>query len=210
MTINGNIIDSKQQQIIDAAKTLFGDRGYAATSVRDIAELAGLNAAAINYYFGSKEELFKIIFRLASESTSTVMTALADKPKNIEQLKMMLRNFFKLFCHLRIDDPSGFYFINRNLDLLAELDPETFKKNLWSVKQSLSDVIAKAQKSKIIRKDLDPQICASALFSSIGNLIRDENIVCKFSNDSVFDEQYRNKFINHIVNLFIDGAKENV
>jgi len=40
-----------------AAKTLVAERGYAGTSVRDIAALAGANLAAVNYHFGSREAL---------------------------------------------------------------------------------------------------------------------------------------------------------
>lgn len=202
------MIDSKQQQIIDAAKILFGERGYNATSIRDIAKLAGINVAAVNYYFGSKEELFKVIFRLCSEGTKNIMLALNDQPESVDGLKMMLRNFFKLFLHMRTEDPNGFYFINRNLDLLVEIDPETFRKNIWSLKQALSDLIKNAQKNKILKKDFDSEICSSILFSTLGHLLRDEHIACKFSENSVFDDVYRNKYINNVVNFFIDGAKE--
>jgi len=44
--------------ILDAAETLFGDLGLAATSLRAITSAAGVNAAAVNYYFRSKDALF--------------------------------------------------------------------------------------------------------------------------------------------------------
>jgi hypothetical protein len=128
----------------------------------------------------------------------------------MDELKFILKNFFKLFCHMRIDDPGAFFFINRNLDLLVELDPETFEKNIWSVKKSLANLIVDAQKAKLLKKDLDPQMTATTLFSSLGHLLRDENISCKFSGFSVFDEEYRNKYINHVINCYIDGAKESI
>lgn len=48
-----------EQKIIQAANKLFTQKGYAATKTRDIAEKAGTNLALLNYYFGSKEKLFK-------------------------------------------------------------------------------------------------------------------------------------------------------
>ena len=50
------MIDTKQR-ILDTAERLFGDQGYAATSMRQIIAAAGVNLAAIHYHFGSKEEL---------------------------------------------------------------------------------------------------------------------------------------------------------
>ena len=44
--------------IWDAAVQLFPERGYAATSVRDIAAAAGVDPALIIRHFGSKEQLF--------------------------------------------------------------------------------------------------------------------------------------------------------
>ncbi len=49
-------IDSRTR-ILDAAETLFGDKGIHPTSIRDITAAAGVNLAAVNYHFGSKEKL---------------------------------------------------------------------------------------------------------------------------------------------------------
>ncbi|MEZ4703976.1 MAG: TetR family transcriptional regulator [Bdellovibrionota bacterium] len=49
--------DSKQR-ILESAACLFSEKGYAATSVRDIADSAQVNVASINYYFSSKERLW--------------------------------------------------------------------------------------------------------------------------------------------------------
>ena len=46
------------ESLLDAAEALFAARGYAAVSVRDIAEQAGANIAAVSYHFGSKAELY--------------------------------------------------------------------------------------------------------------------------------------------------------
>lgn len=43
--------------LIEAATELFGQRGYSATSIRDVAALAGTNLASIAYHFGNKEGL---------------------------------------------------------------------------------------------------------------------------------------------------------
>lgn len=57
----------KQIQIMESAEKLFAARGYDGTSVRDIAETAGINLAMVSYYFGSKEKLFEAMFSYRSE-----------------------------------------------------------------------------------------------------------------------------------------------
>jgi len=52
---------STEEKIMQAAKKLFTQKGFAATRTRDIAEEAGINLALLNYYFRSKEKLFDIV-----------------------------------------------------------------------------------------------------------------------------------------------------
>ena len=49
----------KKEQILSAAEKLFALRGYDATSVRDICQEADVNVAMVNYYFGSKDGMFR-------------------------------------------------------------------------------------------------------------------------------------------------------
>ena len=48
-------------KILDAAEVLFMEHGFEATSLRAITAAAGVNLAAVNYHFGSKEELFQAV-----------------------------------------------------------------------------------------------------------------------------------------------------
>jgi AcrR family transcriptional regulator len=50
-----------RSQILDASLKLFSDRGFTRTSVRDIAQAAGITDAAIYYHFASKRELFEAL-----------------------------------------------------------------------------------------------------------------------------------------------------
>jgi len=49
---------STRPEILAAARTLFASGGYHATTVRDIAAEAGVNAALVHHYFGSKDQVF--------------------------------------------------------------------------------------------------------------------------------------------------------
>lgn len=53
--------NSTEEKIKGAARTVFHQKGFAATRTRDIAEEAGINLALLNYYFRSKEKLFELI-----------------------------------------------------------------------------------------------------------------------------------------------------
>jgi AcrR family transcriptional regulator len=50
-----------QSRIVDAAEQLFVAQGFEATSLRSLTAAAGVNLAAVNYHFGSKEDLFQAV-----------------------------------------------------------------------------------------------------------------------------------------------------
>ncbi len=55
---------STEGRLLAAAEKLFAERGFAATSVRDITSEAGTSVAAVNYHFGSKDSLYRELFVL--------------------------------------------------------------------------------------------------------------------------------------------------
>jgi AcrR family transcriptional regulator len=55
-----------RERLIEAAVTVFAERGYAGASVRAICQRAKANPAAIKYYFGSKEGLYQEVLRTAA------------------------------------------------------------------------------------------------------------------------------------------------
>jgi AcrR family transcriptional regulator len=70
---------STKDKILDAAERLFAKQGIAATSLRKVIKEAGVNTAAVHYYFGSKEGLVE-----------AVLVRRAD-PINKERLRMLDR-----------------------------------------------------------------------------------------------------------------------
>src|SRR5437016_10492549 len=55
--------EERPQQIIDAALTIFGERGLAGARLEDIAKRAGLSKGTIYLYFPNKEALFREMVR---------------------------------------------------------------------------------------------------------------------------------------------------
>lgn len=71
--------------ILDAAEKLFAREGYHGTSIRAITREAGVNLAAINYHFGSKEALLSEVFRRRLDPLNSLriqkLTAIKEKAK---------------------------------------------------------------------------------------------------------------------------------
>jgi AcrR family transcriptional regulator len=60
VAVDATSADTKTR-ILDAAEHLFMEHGFEATSLRSLTSAASVNLAAVNYHFGSKEELFQAV-----------------------------------------------------------------------------------------------------------------------------------------------------
>jgi AcrR family transcriptional regulator len=69
---------STRDRILDAAEQLFAEEGFAGTSLREITSLAGANVAAVNYHFGSKEELLRAVLSRIVEPVNRERLLLLD------------------------------------------------------------------------------------------------------------------------------------
>jgi AcrR family transcriptional regulator len=68
-----------QDKILDTAERLFGDHGYAGTSLRQIIANAGVNLAAIHYHFGNKDELLDHLVKRKAAPVNQERLALLDR-----------------------------------------------------------------------------------------------------------------------------------
>ncbi|MFE7048637.1 TetR family transcriptional regulator [Streptomyces californicus] len=78
-------------RILEAARTEFAERGYDKTSVRGIAKAAGVDAALVHHYFGTKDGVFAAAVELTFEP-ALVLPAVLDGPP--EGLGERLAAFF--------------------------------------------------------------------------------------------------------------------
>jgi AcrR family transcriptional regulator len=71
--------DHTKSAILSAAERLYADRGFGEVTLRDIVAAADVNLAAVNYHFGSKDELIAELF---------VTRSLATNRERLNQLKL--------------------------------------------------------------------------------------------------------------------------
>ena len=71
--------DQTRAAILNAAERLYAERGFGDVTLRDIVAAADVNLAAVNYHFGSKDELIAELF---------VSRSLATNRERLTQLKM--------------------------------------------------------------------------------------------------------------------------
>jgi AcrR family transcriptional regulator len=76
-----------RQEILEAARTLFAERGYVGTSIRAVATAASVDPALVPHYFGNKEGLFRAALEIPIDPEDIVRTIVSAGP---EQAPMRL------------------------------------------------------------------------------------------------------------------------
>ncbi len=90
--------DDQRQMILDRAAHLFADRGYAATSMNQVADAAGFSKAALYHYFRDKYSLLvdiadSHVSRLEALVTDAGLQRLAPEPRLRELIRLIVREY---------------------------------------------------------------------------------------------------------------------
>ena len=85
--------EARPQEILDAALTVFAEKGFAAARMDDIAARAGVTKGTIYLYFDSKEAVFKTLVRESIGDTLTRVTGEANRLEGsaADMLRAILR-----------------------------------------------------------------------------------------------------------------------
>ena len=89
-------------KILAAAEREFAEKGYELASVREISRRAGVNMALANRYFGSKEELYRIVARRLFGDLGAPMAALAEKATDETSWRAAVREWVDDFLFMTL------------------------------------------------------------------------------------------------------------
>lgn len=109
-----------KSKILNTALVLFSTKGYAATSVRDIATQAGANVSAVNYHFESKQGLYAAVIRDSKHSLKNYIHELYQSEDEWE-VKPFISALSDLFHKHRVRITATFKVLLSDV----EIDTET-------------------------------------------------------------------------------------
>ncbi|MGW1890960.1 TetR/AcrR family transcriptional regulator [Streptomyces sp. NPDC002004] len=92
----GEVTPDAARRLLVAAVEAFAERGYHATTTRDIASRAGMSPAALYIHYKTKEELLHRISRIGHEKALEMLRSAADAEGTVaEQLADAVRSFVR-------------------------------------------------------------------------------------------------------------------
>ena len=128
----------RKEVILEKAAHLFRKHGFNATSMRDLAENVGVEAASLYNHINSKGELLQeICFRIANKFTSHMDEIIADDMRAIEKVEAILR------FHIRqmIENYEEVYVSDREWKHLTDPYLSNFKNQRRTHRQRIAAII---------------------------------------------------------------------
>ena len=145
-------LNYKQIQILEVAETLFAEKGFDGTSIRDISKVAKINIAMVSYYFGSKEKLLEslVLFK-TSGLKERLVNLIEEKLDPLEKINKLITLYVN-----RLNSNRGIYRI-LHFELASKkrvLELQSFTEIKKSNLKSLELIIKEGQVMGVFRKDV--------------------------------------------------------
>ncbi len=198
---SGRPPEESRQALLDAARDLFARREFAAVSLRQIADRAGVNPAMVHYHFQGKEGLY---LALLEGQFMPLMARL----EQISSERSSLTDFVGAYVQMLASNPWFPNLIVREVlygeTALRELFIERFAARAGATLQRLIDTERQAGR---LRANLDPasaalSLLSLALFPFIARPVAERVFGIEM------DETFTARWVEHATRLFYEGAKE--
>lgn len=194
-----------KEKIVSAARRLFEQKGYDKTSVRDIATLADVNVALINYHFQSKENLFLAIIEESMDTTRMKLTSIIDSSDPAEE---KLQKVVAMYVDKIFSNCQYYHFVQRELQhperqkLRDHITRVTGKNN-----RELKHFIEAEQNTKAFRKDVDVDLVIATLFGILYQTTH-EFISKRFRRPGEKDDAFRDRVEKYTYQLLLQQLKK--
>ena len=157
--------DARRQSLVDAARDLFAEKGYHATTVDDITRAAGVAKGTFYLYFGEKREVYYDVVRSFMDLIKDIGGQVGDNAGNaaefFQRAEAAALNLMEVFMENYALAKLA-YRESMGLDAELEAMVSKFYREIAEVE---ANNIRTAQGLGIIRKDIDPLLVA---YSHIG------------------------------------------
>ncbi len=191
----------KKGHIISHAMQLFADKGFEATSIRDLAKAADVNVAMVNYYFGTKEKLMEAIIE---EKAAYMKDRIEELNANtsiseIDKVNVLIEDYVN-----RIVSNPNFHkllykeLMGSNRENLNQLLTNTFARNT----KNFAKIIENGIKKKVFKK-VDATLTVASIVGSITQIMMSKNMCNQLMEkpqdyEPYTDEAFKKRLIKHI------------
>ncbi|HVL18826.1 MAG TPA: TetR/AcrR family transcriptional regulator [Gemmatimonadales bacterium] len=193
--------DARPEEILEAAKHVFGESGYAGTKLEDVARRAGVSKGTLYLYFDSKEALFREMVR------AKVVTALAHAEETVRTFDGSSRELLvilvsSMYRRLRDDGMARVgRVVQAELPSFPELAQFYFEEVILRSRRLVSRVLERGVESGEFR-EVSHGFAARGLASLLVHTAQLQCFFHDFDPDQLSDEAA----LGGLVDLYLHGV----
>jgi AcrR family transcriptional regulator len=155
---------SRKEQVIRKAAELFREKGYAASSMRDLAQKLGIEAASLYSHIKSKEEILRsLCFDMAAEFRKSLDEVEKQKGPASEKLKNGIIGHIQVMA---MDLTASAVFMNEHRHLSQPYLRDFLLLRINYINR-FKTIIEQGVKSGEFKANIDRKLAVMTLFSSL-------------------------------------------
>lgn len=155
---------SRKEQVIRSAAELFREKGYAASSMRDLAQKLGIEAASLYSHIKSKEEILQhLCFDMAAEFRKSLMEVEKKNVSASEKLKLGIIGHIQVMAK---DLTASAVFMNEHRHLSQPFLREFLLLRINYINR-FKTIIEEGARTGEFKDTIDKKLAVMTLFSSL-------------------------------------------
>ena len=158
-----------EQNILQAAKSVFQRKGMDGARMQEIADEAGINKALLHYYYRSKQLLFEAVFKSAFSLLAPQLNKILNDESSLEdKIKNFTSNYISFISKHPYLPNFVIQEINRNPEFILNMKGNIGFPNLETFKKQVDDEVNKKHIKPIKAEQLFINILSLSVFPFIG------------------------------------------
>ena len=164
--INPGRNGSKKDVITKKAAFLFIEKGFSATSMRDLAEAVGIEAPSLYNHINSKIEILQeICFKVANLFTIHINEVEAKQVPILQKVEQIIRFHIRMM----LEEYENVYISDHEWKHLKEPYLSNFKNQRRSYRSRLAGIVEHGKENGEI-KNINPYVAVLTMLSAIGGI----------------------------------------
>ena len=186
---------SKKGLILQRAATMFRERGFAASSMRDLAETVGIEAASLYNHIRSKNEILEsICFEVANLFNEKLQEVESNRQSTINKIESILR----FHIEQMIDNYEKVIVCDREWRHLDEPFRSNFQSQRRSYRKRFAAILEEGIAKGEIRR-IDAPTAVLVMLHAVNGIESWHRSKTKISADELS---------NHMIRILIDGLRK--
>lgn len=198
--------ETTREILIQAARKLFALHGYKATTVKDIADKAGVNISLISYHFDGKENLYRECVDKHGRQLHEMSLKILKPSSNIEEFRLRIKMFLEECLLDFVKDPELCLMAYREAETFHPTQASQLNQDYLKFYIQIIEFIESGKSGGFVNKNVNSHLAAGVLFGGISHFIKMDKIREKEFGKSIKDINLRNDAIEHLCSIFLNGV----